>query len=104
MMNNKELATQIVQHMGGENNIRNLNNCLTRLRIEVKNRSHIDHEALKQVDGVLSVIDQETIQVVLGRGKVTKVANEIHENTSIDVSVDDSDEFDIAADTNASYK
>src|SRR5699024_10714888 len=37
-------------------------------------------------------------------GKVTKVANEIHENTSIDVSVDDSDEFDIAADTKASYK
>src|SRR5699024_7868235 len=103
-MNNKELAKQIVQHLGGENNIRNLTNCITRLRIDVKNRSHIDLEALKQVDGVLSVIDQETIQVVLGPGKVTKVANEIHENTSIDVSVDDSDEFDIAADTKASIR
>ncbi len=106
-MNNKELAKVIVQNLGGERNIANLTNCITRLRIDLKSRNNIDLEAIKGYDEVLSVIDQGTIQIVLGPGKVTKVANEIHENTNITVDVEgegDSSEFDLAEDTKASYK
>ncbi|WP_373893652.1 glucose PTS transporter subunit IIA [Virgibacillus sp. CBA3643] len=104
-MNNHELAKLIVKHLGGQKNISNLTNCITRLRIDVKSRNNVDLEAIKQLEGVLSVLDQGTIQVVLGPGKVTKVANEIHENTTITVDVEDEDaEFDVASDTKASYK
>ncbi|WP_257997877.1 glucose PTS transporter subunit IIA [Salimicrobium jeotgali] len=106
-LNNKELAKVIVQNLGGERNIANLTNCITRLRIDLKSRNNIDLEAIKGYDEVLSVIDQGTIQIVLGPGKVTKVANEIHENTNITVDVEgegDSSEFDLAEDTKASYK
>ncbi|MFD1361874.1 glucose PTS transporter subunit IIA [Lentibacillus salinarum] len=103
-MTNQELAHAIVKNLGGETNIANLTNCITRLRIDVKSRNNVDLEAIKQLDGVLSVIDQGTIQIVLGPGKVTKVANEIHESTTINVDVEDDDEFDVAADTKASYK
>ncbi|WP_343753921.1 PTS transporter subunit EIIC, partial [Lentibacillus halophilus] len=106
-MTNQEIAQSIVKHLGGENNIAGLTNCITRLRINLKSRNDVDLEPIKQLDGVLSVIDNETIQIVLGPGKVTKIANEIHENTTIDVGVDDSEddeEFDIAEDTKAAYK
>ncbi|WP_234972648.1 glucose PTS transporter subunit IIA [Salimicrobium salexigens] len=106
-LNNKELAKIIVQNLGGERNIANLTNCITRLRIDLKSRNNIDLEAIKGYDEVLSVIDQGTIQIVLGPGKVTKVANEIHESTNITVDVegeDDSSEFDLTEDTKASYK
>ena len=106
-MNNQELAQSIVTYLGGEENISNLTNCITRLRIDVKSRSNIDLEAIKQLEGVLSVLDQGAIQIVLGPGKVTKVANEIHESTAIDVGIDDEsedEEFDVASDTKASYK
>lgn len=106
-MNNQELAQSIVKSLGGENNIASLTNCITRIRINLKSRNNVDLESIKQLDGVLSVIDNETIQIVLGPGKVTKVANAIHENTTIDVGVDDTgddSEFDIADDTKAAYK
>ncbi|TFJ94141.1 glucose PTS transporter subunit IIA [Lentibacillus salicampi] len=104
-MNNKELAHSIVKNLGGENNIANLTNCITRLRIDVKSGNNVNLEAIKQIDEVLSVIDQGTIQIVLGPGKVTKVANEIHESTTINVDVDDNDsEFNVASDTKAAYK
>ncbi|GGJ98139.1 PTS beta-glucoside transporter subunit EIIBCA [Lentibacillus kapialis] len=106
-MNNQKLAQTIVENLGGEANITNLTNCITRLRIDLKSRSNVDLEAIKQLEGVLSVLDQGTIQIVLGPGKVTKVANEIHENTAIDVDVEDEgddSEFDMASDTKAAYK
>ncbi|ALX50146.1 glucose PTS transporter subunit IIA [Lentibacillus amyloliquefaciens] len=106
-MNNKELAQIIVKNLGGEGNIASLTNCITRLRINLKSRNNVDLEAIKGYDEVLSVIDQGTIQIVLGPGKVTKVANEIHESTRINVDVegeDDASEFDLAGDTKASYK
>src|SRR5699024_10968054 len=106
-MNNQKLAQSIVTHLGGEKNISNLTNCITRLRIDLKSRNNVDLEAIKQLEGVLSVIDQGAIQIVLGPGKVTKVANEIHESTTIDVDIEDENEdgeFDVASDTKASYK
>ncbi|SFE37700.1 PTS system IIA component, Glc family /PTS system IIB component, Glc family /PTS system IIC component, Glc family [Lentibacillus persicus] len=106
-MNNKELAQIIVKNLGGEGNIASLTNCITRLRINLKSRNNVNLEAIKGYDEVLSVIDQGTIQIVLGPGKVTKVANEIHETTRINVDVegeDDDSEFDLAEDTKASYK
>ncbi|HLR61800.1 MAG TPA: glucose PTS transporter subunit IIA [Lentibacillus sp.] len=106
-MNNQKLAQSIVENLGGENNITNLTNCITRLRIDLKSRNNVDLEAIKQLEGVLSVIDQGTIQIVLGPGKVTKVANAIHESTTIDVDVEDENddsEFDMTSDTKAAYK
>src|SRR5699024_323144 len=106
-MNNQELAKSIVNNLGGENNIASLTNCITRLRVTLHSHNNKDLEAIRELEGVLSVIDGETVQIVLGPGKVTKVANAIHENTTIDVGVEDSEddsELDLAADTKEAYK
>jgi len=108
-MTNKELARLIVQYLGGEQNIASITNCITRLRITLYSHDtdQKNLEAIKDLDNVLSVLDGDTIQIVLGPGKVTKIANEIHENTSVDVGVDSSggeNDADIASDTKQAYK
>lgn len=74
-MTNRELAEQIIQHLGGTDNIVSAENCMTRMRVNVKDPSKADSAAIKQLDGVLGVVhDEETyIQVVLGPGKVRNI-------------------------------
>ncbi|WP_267894843.1 PTS transporter subunit EIIC [Lentibacillus sp. Marseille-P4043] len=104
-MNNRELAHAILEQLNGKKNIASFANCITRLRVNVKNRDNINLENIKQLDGVLGVIDNETIQVVLGPGKVTKVANEFRDITNMDEEeMDTEEEFDVAGDTKAAYK
>ncbi|MGY0692105.1 glucose PTS transporter subunit IIA [Virgibacillus sp. FSP13] len=104
-MNNRELAQAILEQLNGKKNIASFTNCITRLRVNVKKRENIDLESIKQLDGVLGVIDNETIQVVLGPGKVTKVANEFRDLTNMDAEeMDTEEEFDVASDTKAAYK
>ncbi|WP_347861513.1 PTS transporter subunit EIIC [Salimicrobium sp. PL1-032A] len=103
-MDNRELAGHIIEQLGGKNNITGFSNCITRLRVDVKDYSLVSIERLKQLDGVMGVIEDETVQIVLGPGKVTKVAFEFGELTGMDGGEVDQEEFDIATDTKASYK
>ncbi len=70
------MAQEIMERIGGASNVRQFTNCMTRLRISVKDHGRIDEAALKQVDGVLGVVDDETYQVILGPGVVNKVAEQ----------------------------
>lgn len=73
------MAQKIMDRIGGAGNVQQFTNCMTRLRIRVKDHSLIDEEALKQVDGVLGVVDDETYQIILGPGVVNKVAEQFGE-------------------------
>lgn len=70
----KPLAQEIYQYLGGMANVESLNHCMTRLRIKVKDMSLIDIDSLKKIKGVLGVIEDDTLQIVIGPGKVNKVA------------------------------
>lgn len=75
-MTNKELATKIVELLGGAENIVNAENCMTRLRVNVKDPSKMDPEAIKNTPGVLGVVyddGADYVQVVLGPGKVRNI-------------------------------
>ena len=75
-MNNLELAKEIVKLLGGKDNVVKATNCMTRLRVTVKKVSDVDQEKIKNTEGVLGlVVDGSYIQVVLGPGKVKKVAD-----------------------------
>lgn len=76
-MTNRELAKRIVVHIGGEENIKNLTHCATRLRFELKDDHKAELEELKKIDGVLTAQIQGTqTQVVIG-AKVGKIYDEI---------------------------
>lgn len=71
------LAPRILEGLGGADNIRGIENCITRLRIPVADTGRVDSAGLKAIDGVLGVVTDETMQIVLGPGLVDDVAREL---------------------------
>ncbi|MDM5189436.1 PTS transporter subunit EIIC [Bacillus sp. DX4.1] len=72
------MASEILEAIGGSENVSSYTNCMTRLRITPVNRGRINEEAVKKVNGVLGVVDDETYQIILGPGVVTKVAEQFN--------------------------
>ena len=70
MSKDSELASSILNDIGGKDNVSAVISCMTRLRISVKDDSKINLDQLKRLNGVLGVVQSETLQVVLGPGKV----------------------------------
>lgn len=52
-MTNEELVRQSLQNLGGRGNVISATNCMTRLRIEVKDDAKINEDAIKKIEGVL---------------------------------------------------
>lgn len=90
----KELAENILKLVGGKDNIDANIICMTRLRLGIKDKSKIQLDDLKRLDGVLGVVNEDTLQVVLGPGKVTKVGNEFSKLTGIAIGEDKEDSND----------
>lgn len=62
-----ELAGQIVDNVGGKENINSLTHCITRLRFKLKDESKANDEVLKNMDGVVTVMKSGgQYQVVIG--------------------------------------
>lgn len=64
------LANQIIDKVGGSENVVTLEHCSTRLRFSLVDRSKVDVEGLKKVAGVMGVIDTAQFQVVIGNNVV----------------------------------
>lgn len=80
-MDNQKLAEKLNDLCGGKENIINAENCMTRLRIEFKDRSLVKEDEIKKTEDVLGVVSGDVeIQIVLGPGKVAKVAAIFEEN------------------------
>lgn len=77
MANEKKLAHSIIDNVGGMENIDNIINCMTRIRIKVHDESKVEFDNLKAIDGVMGVVNDDRIQVIVGPGTVNKVANEM---------------------------
>ena len=60
------IAHQVLAHLGGAGNVASVENCITRLRLPVADQDLVDTAGLKAVDGVLGVVEDQTMQVILG--------------------------------------
>lgn len=75
-MTDKELAEQLLAAVGPAGRIVHAYNCMTRLRLHVKDGG-IPVEEIKKIPGVLGVNKSgDEWQIVLGPGKATKVTKE----------------------------
>lgn len=62
-----DLAKDIVKNVGGKENVAGLVHCITRLRFTLKDESQANDEALKAMDGVVTVMKSGgQYQVVIG--------------------------------------
>ena len=63
-----DMAKKIIDRFGGKENVRWLNHCATRLRINPNDREKVDFEGIKMVPGVLGLSDNgDEIQVIIGQ-------------------------------------
>jgi PTS system sucrose-specific IIC component len=70
------LATQILQRVGGEGNISKLENCMTRVRVEVHDEQQLDLSGIKTLTGIKGYIKQgEQHQFIVGPGAAAKVVD-----------------------------
>ena len=75
-MTNKDLAEKIFDTVG-QQNILSVTNCMTRLRLQLKNKNSEMLDKIKTFDGVLGINeDGDELQIILGPGKSTQVTNE----------------------------
>lgn len=81
-----QMAEQILRRLGNKENIISIAYCMTRLRVNVKDTSLVEKDELKKIEGVLGFVEQDNqMQIVLGPGRVTKVANELGKITGIQI-------------------
>lgn len=71
------VAATILEGLGGKDNVVSLDNCITRLRLEIKDYTAVDEKKIKSA-GVAGVIrpSQKSVQVIVGT-KVQFVADEM---------------------------
>ncbi|PTE84622.1 permease [Staphylococcus equorum] len=83
MTKEQKLAEHIIDAVGGLDNMDNVINCMTRVRIKVIDESKIDYDKLKATQGVMGVVKDERVQVVVGPGTVNKVADHISQLSGV---------------------
>ena len=87
-MNFPKIAEQVIEKLGGKNNIATAAHCATRLRIVLNDESKVDKEGIEAIEGVkgqFSVAGQ--YQLIFGSGTVNKVHEQLTKQLGIgDVS------------------
>lgn len=82
---NTAIAKGIYENVGGMENVGKVVHCMTRVRMDIKNYDKVDLEKLKKVPGVLGVVEDDTLQVVIGPGTVNKVAQQMVEMAGVEL-------------------
>ena len=82
----RENIAQILQYVGGKENVKNAWHCITRLRFELKDKEKIDAGAIQKMDCVLgTAFAKEQFQIVIGVG-VEKYYEELMEQLGLDAN------------------
>ena len=71
------VAKTVLEGLGGKENITSLDNCITRLRLEIKDYTKVDEKKIKSA-GIAGIIrpSKTSVQVIVGT-KVQFVADEM---------------------------
>ncbi|PAR27916.1 PTS transporter subunit EIIC [Vibrio metoecus] len=77
------IADEIERHIGGFENVATLTNCMTRVRLVLKDRSQFNMQALREVEGIKGVVDAgEQYQIIVGMGTAAKVTGVLQKRMS----------------------
>lgn len=80
MSNDKivRIAKEIFENIGGQENALKILNCMTRVRIDIKDYSKVNIDGLKAINGVMGVVEDDNLQIIVGPGASTKIATEMN--------------------------
>lgn len=86
-MDYKKVAQQVLECVGGGENLVSAAHCATRLRMVIADNGKCSKEKLEQIDGVKGVFEASgQLQVIFGAGVVNKVFEEFAPLAGIDVA------------------
>ena len=93
-MNYENLAKQVLENVGGEDNVSNLTHCATRLRFNLKDSKKANTEVIKKINGVMGVVNKGgQYQVIIGND-VNNAYREIMKISNLEGKNDSGDEVD----------
>lgn len=79
------MVQQLLLFSGGKDNISVCGNCMTRLRLTLRDRDIIELDKLKAVPGVMGVINgDDQLQIILGPGKAQTASEMMNEMLNAD--------------------
>ena len=79
-MKSEELGKQLYAVLGGNKNIISAYNCMTRLRVQLRQKNDTLLNNIKQVPGVMGINDAgEELQIILGPGTAAQVTTTVNE-------------------------
>lgn len=82
-MDYNKLSKEILQHVGGEENVQNVIHCMTRLRFNLKDDAKVERSQLENLDGVMGTnVSGNQFQVIIGN-EVPKVYKAILSNSKL---------------------
>ena len=93
-MDYAKIASEVIKYVGGKGNIKSVAHCATRLRLQLRDNSLRNEEALADVEGVKGVfLTQSQFQIIFGSGTVNLVCAEVQKQLgSIEEKPDDDNE------------
>lgn len=78
MASNTEIAKQVIDAIGGVENVRSVAHCATRLRVMVKDESIIDKDVVENIEKVQGAFfNSGQYQIIFGTGTVNKIYDEV---------------------------
>ncbi|MBQ6362996.1 MAG: PTS glucose transporter subunit IIA [Lachnospiraceae bacterium] len=86
----RKCAQEIVDHIGGRDNVAQAAHCATRLRLVIKDNSKVDKDYLDNVEGVKGMFESNgQLQLIIGTGTVNKVYDEFLDITGMTAATKD---------------
>ncbi len=86
----RKCAQEIVDHIGGRENVAQAAHCATRLRLVIKDNAKVDKEYLDNIDGVKGMFESNgQLQLIIGTGTVNKVYDEFLSITGMSAATKD---------------
>lgn len=77
VMDYRKSAQEVLDNIGGADNVVSAAHCATRLRLVIADNAKVDKEALENIDGAKGVFEaQGQLQIIFGTGTVNKVYEE----------------------------
>lgn len=74
------IASKLLELLGGAGNIAELENCMTRVRVQVKQEDLVNVEEIKKLSEVLTVMKDDTgFQIVVGPGAASRICDQMKE-------------------------
>ena len=70
-----KMISEILSQIGGPGNVEKCGNCMTRLRLTLKDDQRVNQESIRKIPGVLGLVESDDqLQIILGPGKAQQAA------------------------------